>query len=126
MEYKKKTERNIWLTVPTNKLYVRNPDSLITHLELEAISKKYDKIDGKDMKPVPVKDNSKKDDKEGQSVKGEKKKDDKGKENEGKKSKKQKTLNFDEEDQDANPEKYLKIQLDVLNPSKSKDKNQIS
>ena len=27
IEYRKRTERNIWLTMPTNEMYIRNPDS---------------------------------------------------------------------------------------------------
>jgi hypothetical protein len=33
-DYKKKVERNIWLTVPSNKLYIRNAESLISEKEL--------------------------------------------------------------------------------------------
>ena len=40
LNYKKTVEKNVWLTVPTSKLYIRNPDSLISPFELKAISDK--------------------------------------------------------------------------------------
>ena len=45
LEFKKKTEKNIWMTVPYNKLYIRNPASLISDYELKAIKNKQDAIE---------------------------------------------------------------------------------
>lgn len=114
IEYKKKTERNVWLTVPTNKLYIRNPDSLISEQELKAIKDKndeyeriaiaemQDKMDHGKAKAAIKKEAAKKEDskdKDGQSTKGDKgKKDDKAQDP---KSKKRQTKIINEDDIDV-------------------------
>lgn len=133
LEYKKKTERHIWLTMPTNKMYIRNPGSLISEYEKNADKKKQkeimdklnvDNMDTKKAKAAANKEQGAAKDKDGQSVKGEKgKKDDKANmtPNEPKKPRKTKIANEEDLDQEPNHEKHLMIKLDVFNPSKNKE-----
>lgn len=71
------------MTVPSNKLYIRNAASLISQRELDAIKEKQDKIERSALFASQNKE-AKKDegkDKDNQSVKGEKASKKDGKEN---------------------------------------------
>ena len=88
-ELRKRTEKNIWLTVPQNKLYVRNPDSLISEYELKAIKDKQDKLEQyvkAQQKKETKKDEEKDKDKESKAGDKSQKKD--GKDTESKKQSK--------------------------------------
>ena len=114
--------------MPQNKLYIRNPDSLISEYELKAIKLKEDKIDKAVKDAQQNKDTKKEEGKkeDGHSTKGDKASKKDGKENEQPKKQQKKggksSMNDDLFDGgDVNNERHLKIKLDIMNPSKDKE-----